>query len=187
MSQKKSKKQNNKSQNRSNGIKIFSGIIIILTAAFLIYYLTSGTSEKSSNTNQLKNMSAIKFSKQGELTFNSAVGKYISQIDIEIAEDDSRRAEGLMFRVDMKENQGMLFVFPESRIQSFWMENTFISLDIIFADADGKIVTIHKNTEPFSRKSIASDEPAKYVVEVLAGYADRHNLKEGDKIVWRRI
>ncbi len=187
MSQKKSKKQNKKTNSRSNGTKIFGGIIVLLAAAFLIYFLTSGVNEKSSNNNQLKNMSAIKFSKQGELTFNSAEGEYISQIEIEIAEDDASRMEGLMFRIDMIETQGMLFIFPNEEIQSFWMENTFISLDILFVNADGKIVTIHKNTEPFSRKSLASDEPAKYVVEVLAGYVDRHKVKEGDKIIWRRI
>jgi uncharacterized membrane protein (UPF0127 family) len=187
MSQKKSKKQNNKTKSGSNGTKIFVGLIFLIAVVFFVYKFTSNSDEQAQSNNQLKNMSAIKFSKQGELTFNSGAGEYISQIEIEIAEDDQHRAEGLMFRVDMKENQGMLFIFPESRVQSFWMENTFISLDIIFTDADGKIVTIHKNTEPFSRKSIASDEPAKYVVEVLAGYTDMHKIKEGDKIVWRRI
>jgi len=84
----------------------------------------------------------------------------------------------------MEMNQGMLFIFPEEEIRSFWMRNTYISLDMIFVNADKKIVTIHKNTKTLSDQSYASTEPAQYVVEVCAGFSDKYSIKTGDKINW---
>ena len=126
------------------------------------------------------------FTKEGELTFNSKDSKYISMIDIEIAEDDRERSQGLMFRKGMRENQGMLFIFAREEFQSFWMRNTEISLDIIFVNSKEDIVTIHKNTETFSDNSYPSTKPAIYVVEVVAGYTSKYGIEVGDKIVWRR-
>ena len=62
------------------------------------------------------------------------------------------------------------------------MENTYISLDMIFISASNKIVTIHRNTKTLSEQSYPSSAPAKYVLEVNAGYCSRHNINEGDKI-----
>ena len=90
-----------------------------------------------------------------------------------------------MKRKSMEENQGMLFIFPEEKMQAFWMRNTLISLDMIFVSAQKEIVTIHKNTKVLSDQSYPSTKPAMYVIEVDAGFSDRHNLKEGDKISWR--
>jgi uncharacterized membrane protein (UPF0127 family) len=64
------------------------------------------------------------------------------------------------------------------------MRNTLISLDMIFVDDQKKIVTIHKNTKILSETSYPSSQPAVYVVEVLAGFTDRHNIQVGDKIDW---
>jgi len=89
-----------------------------------------------------------------------------------------------MNRNEMKENQGMLFIFPAQGNQSFWMRNTLISLDMIFVNDQKKIVTIHKNTKILSDQSYPASQPAIYVVEVLAGYTDKHNILVGDKIDW---
>lgn len=127
-----------------------------------------------------------KFQKEGELYFqNPATGKAISKIDIEKADTDVDRQFGLMFRKSMPEEQGMLFLFEKSEQQSFWMRNTLIPLDIMFVDENGVITTIHENTKPLSEASLPSDGPAKFVVEVIGGYAKKHGIKVGDKISWQ--
>jgi hypothetical protein len=89
-----------------------------------------------------------------------------------------------MKRKNMEDNQGMLFIFPLERLQSFWMINTFLSLDIVFVNSRNEIVTIHKNTTPLLDRSYPSSDPAIYVVEVVAGFTVKHNISEGDKISW---
>lgn len=126
------------------------------------------------------------FKKEGELYFQSASGgKAISKIDIEKAETDVERIQGLMFRKSMPEEQGMLFLFEQSEQQGFWMRNTYIPLDIIYVDENNVITTIHENAKPLDEKSLPSNGPAKYVVEVNGGYAKKYGIKVGDKISWQ--
>lgn len=127
------------------------------------------------------------FRKDAELVFMSAKGATRARIDVEIAERTADRWRGLMFREKMDENQGMLFLFPAEEPLSFWMKDTPLALDIIYLNADRTIVTIRKNTVPYSEESVPSDVPAKYVVEVNAGFADRHRLEPGDKAFWQRL
>jgi uncharacterized membrane protein (UPF0127 family) len=86
----------------------------------------------------------------------------------------------------MDEMQGMLFIFDNEEYRSFWMANTPLPLDIVFVNAKRVIVTIQRNTVPYSRESVPSTEEAQYVVEVNAGFSDRHGLLVGDTIEWRR-
>jgi len=136
---------------------------------------------------QVRKGSELKFDKQGELKFLSPEGEVRASIDIEIADDDFRIARGLMFRDSLAENQGMLFIFPDEDYRSFWMKNTSIPLDMIFVDSDMRIIDIHRFTKPFSEENYHSLEPALYVVEVNAGFADKYHLRIGDKIEWQRI
>jgi len=123
------------------------------------------------------------FRKDGELRFlDGKSSKVITLINIEIADDDAERAQGLMYRDSMDENNGMLFLMEIQEPQSFWMENTILSLDILFVDSDLRIVSIHRNCKPYSLEKIESGKPALYVVEVIAGYAAKHSLKVGDLI-----
>jgi uncharacterized membrane protein (UPF0127 family) len=85
----------------------------------------------------------------------------------------------------MADSLGMLFVFNKEEQQSFWMRNTYFSLDIIYVNKQYEIVTIQKYTQPFSDLSIPSYEPAMYVVETNAGFCDRYKIKDGDKIFYR--
>lgn len=130
-----------------------------------------------------------KFRHDGYLTVfrNSNKLDTLSRLDIEVADDQYEVTTGLMFRKKMKANQGMLFLFDDMQMRSFWMKNTIIPLDIIFISEDNVIVTIQKNTTPFSEKSIPSSAPAKYVLEVNAGIADRYGWKNGDTIDWSRF
>ncbi len=164
--------------------KIVSGIIVVAFILFIVLFNLPKTQKKHESI--AVNQSSIKFQKDGELTFQSADGKYISKIDIEIADDDNKRIKGLMDRISMKEEQGMLFLFPYETIQSFWMKNTVIPLDLVFVNRDNEIVTIHKDAVPFDTGQYPSTKPASQVVEVIAGYTDIYGIKVGDKIVWRR-
>jgi len=102
------------------------------------------------------------------------------KVDVELALNEKDIAMGLMHRKSMPDHGGMLFVMGENKIQSFWMRNCLISLDIIFIDADKKIVSIGKNTVPLSEKQVLSEGPAKYVLEVNAGFSDAYQLTKGD-------
>ena len=128
------------------------------------------------------------FQKEGTLRFvQAASGKDLVQIDIEIADDDLTRTQGLMWRRSMEENQGMLFIMGVPEEQSFWMRNTYIPLDIIYSNDQKEIVKIRANTKPQSLSPITSERPAIYVVEVNAGFCNRHGIKEGDQIQFERL
>jgi len=101
---------------------------------------------------------------------------------VEVVQTDEERMRGLMFREHLPEDQGMLFVFEVSRIQSFWMRNTFIPLDIAFIDSEGKIVDIQHMVPLDESKSYVSAAPALYVLEVNAGWFERHGVKVGERV-----
>jgi len=126
------------------------------------------------------------FTKEGELSFLKSDSSLIVKIDIEIADDDLQREKGLMYRKQMDMLTGMLFIFEDEDYRSFWMKNTFLPLDIIYLDAGRRIVRIHENTPPQSQQSIPSDHPARYVVEVIAGFTALYEIKLGDRMVFER-
>jgi len=118
----------------------------------------------------------------GTLTFTSSTGDSITTIRIAIAGSDDERSAGLMDVRSLGALDGMLFLFDRQEPLSFWMANTPLSLDMYFVNQDFEIVRIHTGTTPFSRQSYSSDIPARYVVEVNAGFTLTHDLKEGDRI-----
>jgi uncharacterized membrane protein (UPF0127 family) len=100
---------------------------------------------------------------------------------LEIADEDKEREIGLMNRRAMPASHGMIFVFPEEERRSFYMKNTLIPLDIVYADADGDIVSIHQ-MQPLDLTGISSRAPAKYAIELNLGTAARLGLKPGDHL-----
>ena len=90
----------------------------------------------------------------------------------------------MMQRTGFPERSGMLFIFPFEDTQTFWMANTPVALDMIFADADSEIVSIEKYTRPLSADNVVSDEPARFVLEVPAGFVDSHGIVESDRLRW---
>lgn len=177
------KKQNKNLPNKKNYL-ILVFILAVLLPLLIIYLLKPG---KDLPEKKIENKQMDFFKKEGELTFISKQDVLIKKIDIEIADDDAQRQLGLMFRPYMNENQGMLFIFPQIQPLSFWMKNTMIPLDMFFVDENMNIITIHKNTIPYSEQSYAAKSVGKYVVETIAGFADKYNIKEGDKIYFTRL
>ena len=98
------------------------------------------------------------------------------QYHVEVAKTNEEQAEGLMYRLELKKNGGMLFLFDNEKKASFWMKNTLISLDIIFINKNGSINKIYKNTIPKSKKRIISKGEVLAVLEINAGEAIRNNI-----------
>ena len=104
-------------------------------------------------------------------------------VSVEIAADDTRRAEGLMFRDRLEPGTGMLFLFPQEEPLSFWMKNTRIPLDMIFMDSNRRIVGIERDVPPCKFDpcpGYGPDARSRYVLEVAGGVAAQHDLKVGD-------
>ena len=127
----------------------------------------------------------IAFKKEGVLTLFTKDSLSI-HLDIEIADTEYERETGMMYRSNMKSDHGMLFIFEDEAPRSFYMKNTEISLDIIYLNAQQKVVSIQKNAEPFNQGSLPSEGPAKFVLEVNGGLADRWNLSKGDSIAFEK-
>ena len=107
---------------------------------------------------------------------------------VELADDDNERAMGLMYRKKMSDNEGMLFICPDSQMRAFWMKNTLIPLDILYFDDNKKLINISENTPPCKNTSTRcpnypSTKPAKYVLEINAGLSAKHKFKSGDELI----
>ena len=101
---------------------------------------------------------------------------------VEMATSEDEKQKGLMYRRELADGKGMLFDFsPEQQI-SMWMKNTYISLDMIFIRADGRILRIAENTEPESTAIISSGGLARGVLEVPAGTARKYGIAPGDRV-----
>jgi hypothetical protein len=106
-------------------------------------------------------------------------------VTAELAATDEERQRGLMFREKLLPDQGMLFVFEEEGLYSFWMKNTLISLDMLWINKDRRIVHIARNVPPCKEDpcpSYSPERPGLYVLELAAGAADRLGLKLFDRL-----
>lgn len=103
-------------------------------------------------------------------------------LELEVATNAEEQALGLMFRDEVPEGTGMLFVSVPARKVTFWMKNTKVSLDMIFVRMDGQIVKIHPNAKPYDLTPISSDVPVTGVIEIAGGEAERLGIKVGDYV-----
>jgi uncharacterized membrane protein (UPF0127 family) len=101
---------------------------------------------------------------------------------VELATNDDERSRGLMFRKQLPAGRGMLFDFQRDQLVSFWMRNTYISLDMIFITGDGHILRIAEGAEPLSDRMIPSGGPVRAVLEVIAGTARKEGIAPGDRV-----
>ena len=106
----------------------------------------------------------------------------VQVFSVEMATTEEEKTTGLMYRKELPDGKGMLFDFTPEQQVSMWMKNTFISLDMIFIRADGRILRIAENTEPQSTKIISSGGLAKGVLEVIAGTAKKYGIAPGDRV-----
>jgi uncharacterized membrane protein (UPF0127 family) len=101
---------------------------------------------------------------------------------VELAVTPDEQAKGLMFRRELPEGQGMLFDFHREQPATFWMKNTYVSLDMIFIRADGRILRIAEHTVPLSEALVPSGGPVRAVLEVVAGTAKKLGIAPGDRV-----
>ena len=142
---------------------LFKRLTLLTTLSFSLFFISCKEKKK------VIKQTEVTFTKEGELTvFNASDSTKVS-LNIEIADTDFDIQTGLMYRNSMENNQGMLFVFDDETERFFYMKNTKIPLDLIYINANSKIVSFQKNAKPFDESSLPSNASAKYVLEVNAG------------------
>ena len=105
-----------------------------------------------------------------------------ARFTVEVADDPAERSKGLMFRENLPLSTGMLFVYERPQFVAFWMKNTPIPLDMIFADARGQVMHVHQNAVPFDETSIEGGEGIQYVLEINGGLAERLGIVQGSEM-----
>ncbi len=135
--------------------------------------------------------SAMLFSGCGSLFQSSEprvilhTGKGDFTVNIEVADTFDLRKRGLMFRPSLPEDRGMFFIFDREQPLNFWMKNTLITLDMVFIDANYKVINIVKNAPPCEQKECPSYSAAakgQYVLEINGNASEKYGLAKGDKV-----
>lgn len=118
----------------------------------------------------------------GTVTIDASGGEEV-QVRVEVADDAEEQAKGLMGRTALGEERGMLFVFPDEQVRSFWMRDTLIPLSIAYIDSEGRIIDI-QDMEPRDDDPphYVSAEPARYALEVNQGFFDERGVEVGDRV-----
>ncbi|WP_340063508.1 DUF192 domain-containing protein [Ascidiimonas aurantiaca] len=150
--------------------------IVVFLAALGMYSCNTENKKKSITTQE------VSFKREGSLKLLKKDSTLIRELEIEIADNDYEIQTGLMYRKSMKENRGMLFVFPKQEPRFFYMKNTEIPLDIIYINNALEIVSFVENAAPLDEASLPSNVPAKYVLEINGGLISEWNIEVGDRI-----
>lgn len=129
----------------------------------------------------------VTFTAEGQLIITKQkVDTLITTLDIEFAETAYETQTGLMYRDGIEDTQGMLFIFDDERIHSFYMKNTEFPLDIIYIKNDSTIASFQENAQPYNEAGLSSQVPIQFVLEVNAGLAEQWLLEVGDKIKFHK-
>jgi uncharacterized membrane protein (UPF0127 family) len=116
------------------------------------------------------------------LTIVTASGPH--QFSVELATTPAQMEQGLMFRQSLAPDAGMLFDYMAPSMAMMWMKNTLIPLDMLFVDAQGRIVNIHERAVPGSLATISAAAPARAVIELNGGTAARLGIRPGDRVMF---
>jgi hypothetical protein len=118
---------------------------------------------------------------ESPLTIDAAHDRF--EFQVEMAVKPEQRSQGLMFRESLEEDRGMLFDFGKPQRAAMWMRNTYVPLDMLFIDAQGRITQIAADTQPLSDAVIASREPVRAVLELRGGVSAKLGIKPGDRVI----
>ncbi|MCH8534545.1 MAG: DUF192 domain-containing protein [Flavobacteriaceae bacterium] len=158
-----------------------------LLLIFVLLVASSCENGKSSKTKPVQR-AVIEFKKEAELSLFDKEGEVIKTLDIEIAETAYEQETGLMYREEMENNQGMLFIYKDERPRpSFYMKNTKIALDLIYFDKDFKVVDFNLNALPMDESLLSSKVPSQYVLEVVAGFVEEFDIQLGTHAQLKRL
>jgi len=106
--------------------------------------------------------------------------------EVWVADTPARAQQGLMFVSDLPETRGMVFPLPAPRVETMWMRNTYIELDMLFIGADGKVTKIIERAQPLSDAILSSERPVTAVLELKGGEAKKLGLAPGDSVTWQK-
>jgi hypothetical protein len=123
---------------------------------------------------------------QPEVTIATQNGREFTFL-VEVADTPAKRELGLMYRRDLPADRGMIFLFPEEAVQTFWMKNTPLPLDMIFIDSQHRIVGIVEQAAPFSLEPRSVGRASQFVLEINGGLSRRYGIKAGDAVRFRGI
>ncbi|PZW38543.1 hypothetical protein LX95_02564 [Mesonia algae] len=153
-------------------LSLLGGIVLTLTAC------------KENPKNKVITTPEITFQKDGELYFVNAEKDTLKHLEIETAVSSYEQQTGLMYRKQMQENRGMLFMYNNERPRpNFYMKNTYIPLDLIYINSNNIVVDINRDAKPLNESPIPSQAPAQYVLEVNGNKAQAWNISKGDSII----
>lgn len=147
----------------------------ILVLLLLLFVLPAQAADKE--------ITALAFVKD-RLSIKTEAGK-IHKFNIEVADSELKRRQGLMGRPSLKSKSGMLFIFDETTPQEFWMKDTLIPLDILFIDEAGRIETLYERAKPHDLTPISSLKPVKAALEIGGGESARLGIKKGDLVQYK--
>jgi hypothetical protein len=142
---------------------------ILLYILFLLHILFN-----TLNANEIKSYNTL-------LKLKTKTSEYI--FNVEIAQTAAGRSKGLMYRKKLKQNEGMLFIYPKNQIIKMWMKNTLIPLDMLFINENGKIIEIIKMTIPKDLTPVGPEVNLKGVLEINGGLTSYLNINKGDFII----
>jgi len=106
--------------------------------------------------------------------------------EVWVADTAERAQQGLMFVSDLPETMGMVFPLTAPRVETMWMRNTYIELDILFIRADGRVAKIIERAHPLSEALLSSDTPVSAVLELKGGEAAKLGVRVGDTVSWKK-
>jgi uncharacterized membrane protein (UPF0127 family) len=149
--------------------------LFVITSYISIIYSSTSLSNNPTSFNDLKIWGKGVVTVQMTKTENA-------EFRVVIAKSNKERRQGLMHIEFMEENEGMVFIFDPPRKVSMWMRNTPMTLDMIFINKDGEIITIENSATPYSTKGIPSNGSIKWVLEINGGLSERLNIKTGDSV-----
>jgi uncharacterized protein len=121
---------------------------------------------------------------KAEIQFQEPNGELGPKFKMDIASTPAERERGLMYVKSLADKSGMLFIFASEVVQSFWMKNCPLSLDMIFINQANEVVGVIENATPFSTEALKVDKPSIYVVELVAGSAKQYSIDTGDKLIF---
>lgn len=157
-----------------------------IISVLMVVFALVGTSCKEEAKKTISTQQ-IEFTDEGNLNvYLNTSDTLKTKFDIEFAETDYETQTGLMYRKGMKNNQAMLFIFPDIAMHSFYMKNTEFSLDIIYIKEDMTIASMQENAQPFNESGLSSMAPIKYVLEINGGLAESQGISIGDRISFSR-
>jgi uncharacterized membrane protein (UPF0127 family) len=121
-----------------------------------------------------------------ELTITQAKPAAVHEFRVWVADTEPRAQQGLMFVRDLPESEGMIFPLEPPRVETMWMKNTYIELDMLFIDSGGRVVKIIERARPLSLDTLSSGGPVAAVLELRGGLAAKLALHPGDKVSWKK-